>query len=118
MGQRTTHIEPALTRFAARLHDKIGASRVLLFGSYARGQASRDSDYDIIVVSPQFDGVERLRRHMGLRQIWYEVGGHGPMDLICVTPEEFTWAQDRITLIAAVLPESIDLLPPVEATLS
>jgi predicted nucleotidyltransferase len=88
-----------------------------LFGSHARGQASRDSDYDIIVVSPQFDGVERLRRHVGLRQIWYEVGGRGPMDLICVTPEEFTRARDRITLIAAVLPESIDLLPSVEATL-
>ena len=33
------------------------------------------------------------------------------MDLICLTPEEFAEAQRRITLVAAVLPEAIELLP-------
>ncbi len=32
------------------------------------------------------------------------------MDLFCLTPDEFAVAQQRITLIASVLPESIDLL--------
>lgn len=118
MDQSTTHIEPALTRFAARLHDEVGASRVLLFGSHARGQAQPDSDYDIIVVSPRFDGIEPQRRGMGLRQLWRQAGGIGPMDLICLTPEEFAVAQNRITLVAAVLPDAVDLLPPVEATVS
>jgi hypothetical protein len=34
------------------------------------------------------------------------------MDLICLTPEEFENALHHITLVAAVLPEAIDLLPP------
>ena len=33
------------------------------------------------------------------------------MDLICLTPEEFEEARQKITLVAAVLPETIDLLP-------
>ena len=32
------------------------------------------------------------------------------MDLICLTPEEFEQARNRITLVAAVLPEAIELL--------
>jgi len=33
------------------------------------------------------------------------------MDLLCLTPKEFAAAGQRISLIAAVLPEAIDLLP-------
>lgn len=104
-------IEPALIRFAERLHQRIGAQRVLLFGSHARGQAQADSDYDLIIVSPTFAAIELPRRGMGLRQLWYEAGGDGPMDLICLTPDEFAQAQGRITLVAAVLPEALELLP-------
>lgn len=32
------------------------------------------------------------------------------MDLFCLTPEEFKEASEGITLIAAVLPEAVDLL--------
>ena len=106
-------LEPPLKAFAEQLREQIGAQRVLLFGSRARGQTARDSDYDLIVVSPRFATVEPPRRAIGLRQLWYEVGGQGPMDLICLTPEEFAEAQRRITLLAAVLPEAIDLLPDV-----
>lgn len=105
------HADAALTRFAMQLREELGASRVLLFGSRARGQERADSDYDLIIVSPMFDGVESMRRATGLRQAWYGVGGHGPMDLVCLTPEEFDSARRRISLVAAVLPEAIDLLP-------
>lgn len=84
---------------------------MLLFGSRARGQARVDSDYDIIIVSTQFADVEIARRATGLRELWYRSGGDGPMDLICLTPEEFALARQRITLVAAVLPEALDLLP-------
>src|SRR6266536_163463 len=104
-------MEPALRRFAACLRDEIGAARVLLFGSRARGQARADSDYDVIVVSPRFNPTARRGRSYRLRELWYEAGGYGPMDLICITPEEFDEASRHITLLAAVLPEAIDLLP-------
>jgi len=97
--------------FAARLHEQLGASRVLLFGSRARGDARDDSDYDFIVISPEFGNVDVFRRSIGLWDIWRAAGGDSPTDFICLTPEEFERARAQITLISAVLPESIDLLP-------
>ncbi len=34
----------------------IHSRRAVLFGSYARGDADRDSDIDLIVIAPEFDG--------------------------------------------------------------
>ena len=33
----------------------IHASRAVLFGSYARGEADADSDIDLVVLAPEFD---------------------------------------------------------------
>ena len=112
-----TKRDPALLRFALRLNVDLGVARVLLFGSRARDGAAPDSDYDLILVSDHFRGVPRTKRQIGLRRLFYCVGGHAPMDLICLTPEEFEDAARRETLIAAVLPHAIDLLPePAPAT--
>ena len=116
MGAQSTGrvIEPALERFAELLRKEVDAVRVLLFGSHARGQASAQSDYDIIVVSPRFAGVPSRDRGLDLRRLWRAAGGYGPMDIICLTPDEFASAQHRITLVAAVMPEAIDLLPAID----
>ena len=45
-----------------------------------------------------------------LHDLFYEVGGNAPLDLICLTPEEFESAKGRVTLVREVLPEAIDLL--------
>ncbi|MCL4544822.1 MAG: nucleotidyltransferase domain-containing protein [Chloroflexi bacterium] len=59
---RQRALDPVLGRFAGRLRQDIGAERVLLFGSHARGNAYHDSDYDFIVVSPRFAGADRFQR--------------------------------------------------------
>jgi len=99
----------AVRAFARRLQAD-GTEHVLLFGSHATGPAAEDSDYDLLIVSPKFEGVPNLRRHVGMHDLFYEVGGNAPLDLICLTPDEFEIAKGRITLVAAVLPEAIDLL--------
>lgn len=112
-----TTIDPALIIFAKRLYDQLGAQRILLFGSHARGSAGAHSDYDVIIVAEYFSGIERRRRAVGLRQLWYQSGGDAPMDLICLTPAEFAQAQTQITMVAEALPEAVDLLPPPRACL-
>lgn len=114
--QPTPSAGAELRRFAESLRDRIGAERVLLFGSRTRGGERADSDYDLIIVSPRFAGVTAVQRATGLRQLWYQVGGDGPMDLICLTPDEFDRARQQITLVAAALPEAIDLLPQPAAS--
>ena len=41
---------------AAVRRSGIHASRAILFGSHARGNAGPDSDVDILVIAPEFDG--------------------------------------------------------------
>jgi hypothetical protein len=105
-------ITPALTRFAMRLQEAMAAEHVFLFGGGSCALEPGDVDYDLIIVSSRFAGIDRRKREIGLRELWYEAGGEDPLDLICVTPEEFERARNRITLVAAVLPEAIDLLSP------
>jgi predicted nucleotidyltransferase len=40
----------------------IPLTRALLFGSRARGEALEDSDWDLLVVSPAFRGMDYLSR--------------------------------------------------------
>jgi predicted nucleotidyltransferase len=104
----------AVRTFARRLHGE-GVEHVYLFGSHATGLAAPDSDYDLIIVSAAFVGIPRLSRHFGMHDLFYEVGGNAPLDLICLTPEEFESAKGRITLVSAVMPEAIDLLAEAPA---
>ena len=106
-------IDPSVIRFAERLRAELDAKHVLLFGSQAYGNARPDSDYDLIIVADSFRTVSRFRRTIGLHDLFYEAGGHAPLDLICLSPEEFEYARTHITLVHAVLPEAIELLPDV-----
>jgi len=38
----------------------IHASKVVLFGSFARGDASDLSDIDLVVIAPEFDGLREV----------------------------------------------------------
>lgn len=68
-----------------RLAEAVPAgSRVVLFGSRARGEAADDSDYDVLVIEPEvgnrMDESARLRRTLnGLRS---------PIDVIVVPAAE------------------------------
>lgn len=114
MGRFAAGSKSVAETFASRLRAEIGARRVLLFGSRARGRSGPFSDYDFLIVSPHFDGIRPLRRPVGLRRFWRESGGSGPLDLVCLTPEEFERAQEGINLVSTVLPEAIDLLASPE----
>ena len=44
-----------LTRIAERLERELGAEAVILYGSVARGQATADSDVDLLVIAPSIE---------------------------------------------------------------
>ncbi len=46
-------IQDAAARLAAALHPK----KIILFGSYARGDATEESDLDLMVVEPAVDNM-------------------------------------------------------------
>lgn len=54
--------EPAIVKavqgyLAAVSRAGLQARRAVLFGSYARGDAHADSDIDVLVIAPEFDGA-------------------------------------------------------------
>jgi predicted nucleotidyltransferase len=58
--------------------------RIILFGSVARGEATRDSDVDLLVVMP----VEGLKRQKQLEIRRAFRGVRVPVDIVVTTPEE------------------------------
>ena len=67
-------------------------SEVILFGSYARGNATAQSDLDFMVVEPLVTGArsEMVRLRQVLRPL------HVPVDVLVVSREGFEAWKDKI----------------------
>jgi uncharacterized protein len=84
--------DPAvLTRIAARLKRELGAQRVIVYGSVARGEATIDSDIDLLVVAPtQEKGYQRMARaRAAIRDLAFGL----PVSPLVLTPSEL---RDRL----------------------
>jgi predicted nucleotidyltransferase len=84
-----------IDRMVQRIVKKFHPERVILFGSYARGEAGPDSDVDLLVVM-DFEGSARekgLDVQYALRDVLI------PMDIIVTTPERFAWRKDIVGTI-------------------
>ena len=71
-----------IRKFGRRVGKEFRAERVILFGSHARGEATEDSDVDLLVVLP-FRGRDidlAVRIHVELRPPF-------PLDVIVRTPK-------------------------------
>jgi len=72
-----------IREFSQRIGCEFGAERVVLFGSYARGTVTEDSDVDLLVIC-SFEGKsvdESVKIRMKLRPQF-------PVDLLVRTPEK------------------------------
>ncbi|MCK4625765.1 MAG: nucleotidyltransferase domain-containing protein [Phycisphaerae bacterium] len=69
-------------------------SKVILFGSYARGQADARSDLDFLVVEPEVK--KRLAEMVRLRQALQPLLGSFliPVDVLVVSEEKFDYWRD------------------------
>ena len=76
--------EAIISTMVDRIVGRFGPSRVVLFGSYARGTAIESSDVDLLVVLP--NGTDR---HHAAVEI-HRVLGDLPVakDIVVTTPEE------------------------------
>lgn len=68
-----------------RIVERFHPDKVILFGSYARGQLTDDSDLDILVVMPVAGSCREMANQIDLALADRRV----PMDVIVVTPEQF-----------------------------
>jgi len=72
-----------IKEFGRRIGEQFGAERVILFGSYAQGRITADSDVDLLVIGPfKGRGVDKsVEIRMKLRPQF-------PVDILIRTPEK------------------------------
>ncbi|MBF0108806.1 MAG: nucleotidyltransferase domain-containing protein [Magnetococcales bacterium] len=76
--------ESTIRRAAALLAEAIGPSRIILFGSFARGDAREESDLDLLVVEPEVGN--RVREMTRLQQLLRPL--RIPVDLLVCSRDE------------------------------
>ena len=86
-----TQIQTMVDRIVAQFHPE----RIILFGSHVRGDATLNSDVDLLVVMP-IDGSKREK------MVEIGVALHDialPKDIVVSTPEEFAWRKEVVGTI-------------------
>lgn len=75
-----------IEELSQRIGRQFSAERVILFGSYARGLATEDSDVDLLVVAKT--SLPPRRRYGAVRRLVADFPAS--FDIIVKTPEEYT----------------------------
>jgi len=104
MGKREDLIT-GLESFRKKLSGFIPVTEMILFGSRATGKAGKESDVDLLVVSPAFKNMKSARGK-GLYDFW---DLDYPVDFICYTPEEFEEQKKQVSLVRMALKEGIEI---------
>ena len=84
-----------ITEMVRRIVAKFNPEKIILFGSYARGTASSESDVDLLIVM-RIAGSKR-KAQLGIRRALHDIAI--PLDVIVSDPSEFEWRKDVIGTI-------------------
>ena len=105
MGKTKPQIRKIIESFKGRLKRKMNIEAVLLFGSHAKGLATKDSDIDLVIISKDFQRYKKHRnRILKMYDIWnFEY----PADFLCYTPKEFEALSKKITIAKTAKEEGI-----------
>lgn len=74
--------------------------QIILFGSRAKGTFSRYSDFDLMLISRDFEGVPWYKRAAKLYLFWKE---DYPIELLCYTPGEIARKKDKLGIVSEAL---------------
>ncbi|HSV99741.1 MAG TPA: nucleotidyltransferase domain-containing protein [Sedimentisphaerales bacterium] len=104
MGQRA---DSRIEDFARRVREKYRITQAIFFGSRVRGDYLADSDFDIVLVSPDFQGVFFSQRSALMYDFWR----HWPLEIepLCYTPEEFEAKKRQIGIVSEAVKEGVIL---------
>ena len=81
-------IKEILEKYKSELRkDQIRVTKMLLYGSYARGTPRSYSDIDVVVISPDLKKFSLLKRqeYLAIKTM----GLDAPLEVIGYTPQEF-----------------------------
>lgn len=90
LKERTSSPAAGIREMVKRIVRQFDPDKVILFGSYARGDAGPDSDVDLLIVMPVAGSTQEKAIEIGVALHDIPL----PKDLIVTTPEEFEWRKD------------------------
>jgi len=99
-------IPPEVGRLKDALARRFRLTRMILFGSRARGDHLRTSDVDLIVVSPDFVDMPFLKRIREVVALWE---GDLDLEVLPYTPEELARKENEIGIVARAVREGIEI---------
>lgn len=92
-----------IERISREIVREINPEKVILFGSYARGMQTSDSDIDLIIVNKT--DLPKHKRSLAIRRLFYRK--LIPMDIKVYTPEEFESERvNKFSFLNSALKES------------
>lgn len=96
-----------IRNFTRKLAKRIHLTKAILFGSRASNTHLKHSDYDVILVSPDFQGIHFTER---ASEVLRKVEKHFPLDLLCYTPKEFNEKKKQICIVRKAVREGIEII--------
>jgi predicted nucleotidyltransferase len=85
-------VQEKIQEMVRRIVERFEPEKIFLFGSYARGTATADSDVDLLVVMPVRGS--RLEKTIEIRVAVHDI--RVPKDIVVTTPEDFAWRKDIV----------------------
>lgn len=104
MGKKQDKITKS---FAKIINQNFRSCRIWLFGSRAKGTFKKISDYDFLLVSPEFKKWDWEKRSAKVYFLKRNIPAS--MDIVCYTPEEFEQKKKQIGIVRQAVKEGIEI---------
>jgi len=96
-----------IKKYIKKIEPFLKIEKVILFGSWARGEGGADSDIDFIILSPDFKKMKFMERLIWLSKMRGEEFMSPGMDIFGYTPEEFKKLSRESVVLAEAKKEGI-----------
>ena len=103
---RKDAVTKGLKDFKIRVSREFTIKKMILFGSMATGEAHKDSDIDLIIVSQSFRKASFWKQAIALYDYW---DLDYPVDFLCLTPEEFEKRRKQVGIVSEAVKEGIEI---------
>ncbi len=101
MDKREESIQGKIDKMVRRIVKKFKPEKIILFGSYARGTPTRDSDVDFLIIMPVSGSKREKRIEIGIALHDIRI----PKDIIVATPDE---VERRKNLVGTIIRPALE----------
>ena len=89
-----------IEKFVGKVKLELNPEKIILFGSRARGDEWKRSDYDFIIVSSKFKDMHWLKRISKIVRWWDVIAD---IDILPYTPKEFEDKKKNSSVVRSAL---------------